>query len=224
MNLRNGTEGSVTTHRAARTLWALYRLATPFQRSLAALRPFICPVNPILNSIPVGSTVFDVGCGNGLALALMASFKNVTRGVGVELNRRALDAAKAMSKNAGLPFTFFEAPTPGDWPKDLFEVVTMIDVLHHVPKTLREEFVSEALERVKPDGRFVYKDMVAAPWWRVAWNQVHDLILARQLVHVEPMENVVRWANSKGFYPTSTDSYVACALYGHELIVFQRKT
>lgn len=223
MNERNGSNGEIGATQASRALWAHYKLASPFQRSLAALRPFICPVTPILKFIPFGSVVLDIGCGNGLALALMANFKKISRGVGVDLNHHALEAAKIMSTNAAFPLSFFEASTPTDWPKELFEVVTMIDVLHHIPKPLREVFVLEALERVGPDGYFLYKDMVAAPWWRVAWNQIHDLILARQFVHVEPVENVIDWAKAQGFYPQSITSYVGCVLYGHELVIFQKK-
>ena len=56
----------------SRTLWGLYAVTSPAQRSLAALRPFICPFGPILSSVPAGVSVLDVGCGNGLVLALMS--------------------------------------------------------------------------------------------------------------------------------------------------------
>jgi len=212
------------TSTAVSTLWELYRVASPIQRSPAALRPYICPVAPLINSVPAGATVMDIGCGNGLTLALMTRLRIITHGVGIERSPRALETARKISEHANLRLTFVEASTPDSWPDELFDAVTMIDVLHHVPKTLREDFVSRALERVKDNGRFIYKDMASKPWWRVAWNGFHDLVLARQLVRMEPVANVLTWARNQGFYPMSTESYVACGVYGHELVVFTRKS
>ena len=206
------------------TLWGLYAVTSPAQRSLAALRPFICPFGPILSSVPTGASVLDVGCGNGLVLALMSRFRGIARGVGVELSARALDAARKISSHASLPLSFVEASTLDKWPVESFDVVSMIDVLHHVPIAFREEFVSAALSRVAENGRFIYKDMASAPWWRVLWNATHDIVMARQLVRVEPVANVIRWASKAGFRALPTQAYVACGVYGHELTVFERET
>jgi SAM-dependent methyltransferase len=211
-----------TSSEASRALWTMYQVTSPFQRSLAALRPYICPVAPILDSVQIGTTVLDIGCGNGLALSLLARFRHIECGVGVEISPRAVAAARQVSAFANLPLTYLEAPTFDCWPDEMFDAVTMIDVLHHVPKKLRRKFVLTALDRVANGGRFVYKDMTSSPWWRVAWNAFHDLLLARQLVHVEPIASVVEWAASAGFQPTHTEAYSACAVYGHELVVFER--
>ena len=50
----------------------------------------------------------------------------------------------------------------------------------------------------------------------------HDLILARQWVTVEPIVNVIAWASEAGFERVHTDSYVATAVYGYELVIFRR--
>jgi 2-polyprenyl-3-methyl-5-hydroxy-6-metoxy-1,4-benzoquinol methylase len=215
--------GETDTASAVSVLWALYRGTSLPQRTLAALRPYICPVHPILNAVPQGSEVLDIGCGNGLALLLMARFRGIRRGTGIEISQRALVAARKVSAEAGLPLTFVECGGFEAWPDEQFETVTMIDVLHHVPKPIREQFITQALQRVAPGGRFVFKDMAARPWWRASWNMFHDIVLARQLVHVEPAANVIAWAAQAGFRPQSMRAYVACGLYGHELLVFERR-
>jgi SAM-dependent methyltransferase len=212
-----------TTGQASRSLWEVYRHGSFAQRSLSALRPYICPVAPILQAVPHGAQVLDVGCGNGLALMLMARYAGIASGVGVEPNARALAAARRASAAAGLPLSFVQTGQPSEWPEQQFDCVTMIDVLHHLPGGLRQAFVHKALERTAANGRFVFKDMALVPAWRAAWNSLHDLALARQLVRIEPLDNVIRWAAQCGFHPSRQEAYVACALYGHELVVFERK-
>jgi 2-polyprenyl-3-methyl-5-hydroxy-6-metoxy-1,4-benzoquinol methylase len=207
---------------ASATLWRIYAHASPAQRLLASLRPYICPVAPLLAPIRPGSNVLDIGCGNGLILALLASFGDIRQGQGVEINERAIAAAESMARANGFPTRFEVIDDLRAWPAGPFDVVSMVDVLHHVPKPLRQTFVMEAMARVAPGGIFLYKDMADRPWWRVAWNALHDLVLARQRVHTEPVENVMRWGIALGLEPRPVQAYVACGLYGHELLVFDR--
>ena len=203
-------------------LWNLYSPASLPQRALATLRPYICPFGPVLEQTPENGRVLDIGCGNGLVLAVMAHFRRITEGVGVEINPRPLETGAVVSARGGLPLRFQQASDSGDWPRETFGTVSMIDVLHHVPREGRESFIAAALERVAPGGRFLLKDMTSSPWWRVRRNQFHDLVMARQRVEVEPMENVVRWVEARGFRMQVQKSYSACGLYGHELAVFDR--
>jgi len=203
-------------------LWTLYRGAPIMQRALAALRPFICPMHPLMSAVPSGARVLDIGCGNGLVLGLLAATGGIALGVGIDRNAGALEVATGVGTRARLPLRYSCVVNIGDWPAQAFDVVTMIDVLHHVPRAYRPEFMQQAFKRVGENGRLVFKDMSSRPWWRVAWNAFHDLVLARQLVHVEELPNVIRWAANEGFVPVKTSSYVACALYGHELLIFER--
>jgi SAM-dependent methyltransferase len=82
---------------AARSLWRLYETATFPQRTLAALRPFICPLSPVLEQIPPGVRVLDIGSGNGLFLSAMASVRNIAVGNGAEVSARAIEAAQAQA-------------------------------------------------------------------------------------------------------------------------------
>jgi hypothetical protein len=74
----------------------------------------------------------------------------------------------------------------------------MVDVIHNLPRSQRRGFLLDALASVANDGRILCKDMPTSPR-RVAWNAGHDLALTRELVHVEPIDNVVGWAGEVGF-------------------------
>lgn len=103
----------------------------------------------------------------------------------------SLDAyAQAVALKQRLPLQFKEASEPAEWPQGAVDVVTMIDVMHHLPQEIRQAFVEAAAARLAPGGRFVYKDMDKRPVWRALWNNLHDLLLAREWVRLEPSANV----------------------------------
>lgn len=219
---QDATTAPVSARCAMKVLWHVYRHCGLAQRALAALRPYICPLQPIVRHVAPSARVLDVGCGNGLFLAALSSFRAVREGVGVDVNAAAVKAGNIMARECAFPIRLHRVSSLDDWPRAQFELVSMIDVIHHVPKMARRTFVQAALARVEKNGCFLYKDMCSKPLWRVAWNAFHDLVLARQLVHVEPLENIIAWAREVGFEPIKTDSYSGC-FYGHELMVMRRR-
>lgn len=212
-----------TESQVSRTLWSAYREAPMPQRMLAALRPFICPLGPILSTMDRVERVLDIGCGNGLFLTTLSTYARIDNGWGIDVNGGALRSAAQVAASNALPLRFSRVGSIDEWPDEQFDVVSMVDVMHHVPHELRRRFIHQAVARVKPGGAFLYKDMCSGPWWRVGWNACHDLILARQLVKVEPVANVIAWADEAGFQSVHRQSYVASVVYGHELVLFRRK-
>jgi len=203
-------------------LWNAYAGASLPQRLLATLRAVVCPPQALQAAIPHGSCVLDIGCGNGLWLVMLAQARGIRGGIGVERNVQALATARQAASSAGLPLRFKTTANPCEWPDTACEVVSMIDVLHHVPRQARATFVRAACARVAPGGRFVYKDMALRPWWAPVWNQLHDLVLARQRVHVEPISRVARWAHDSGLQLRHERRFTGAWLYRHELAVFVR--
>ena len=208
---------------SSRELWSIYGSASAGQRFIAALRPIICPLAPIVSLVPNEATVLDIGCGNGLYLTALSRFRGIRLGVGVDINGDAIRTANRISTANRLPLEF-KVATIKDWPRGSFDVVSMIDVMHHLPGSLRRQFFSEALRRVSVNGHFLYKDMCARPWWRKRWNEFHDLLSAQQRVRVEPIANVIRWGTEEGFEVVVQRSYVACLLYGHEFLLLRRQS
>ena len=73
-----------------------------------------------------------------------------------------------------------------DWPSGPFDIVSVIDVMHHVPTIAQRTVIERAASRLKPGGLLVYKDMVERPRWRAWKNRLHDLVLARQWTITHP--------------------------------------
>jgi 2-polyprenyl-3-methyl-5-hydroxy-6-metoxy-1,4-benzoquinol methylase len=192
-------------------------------RVLQSLRPYICPFGEVLDLVPQHSRVLDVGCGSGVFLLLLASLGRIASGRGFDVSRDAIRAAQqasaAVPKEAGLTFEerAIEAGIPqGDW-----GVVSVIDVIHHVPPAHQAAFVKALCEAVPPGARLIVKDMVATPRWRALANRVHDLLLARQWVHHVAPVAVEQWVAGSGLrciHRSSTNML----WYGHWTLVFER--
>ncbi|HYP05876.1 MAG TPA: class I SAM-dependent methyltransferase [Bryobacteraceae bacterium] len=185
-------------------------------------RPRICPFHELLPIVPKGASVLDVGCGSGIFLGLLHHFKHDVHGLGFDASRVAIDCATSMAQTrGGGRLRFQHIPKDQPWPGGQFDVVSMLDVLHHIPRTFQERAFKSAVERVAPGGVLLYKDMSDRPW-HLAWaNRAHDLVVAREWIHYVPIATVERWASEAGLQLESSGSF-QMLWYMHDLRVFRR--
>ncbi len=191
-------------------------------RLLQRFRPYICPFEHLLPWVKHDDTVLDVGCGGGLFLALVTSPPGgvVRFAVGFDSSAAAIATAQA-TRAPRCRFERLDATSP--WPPDPahFDVVSIIDVLHHVPPAAQESVIRTAASRVAPGGILLYKDMCRRPLWRATMNRLHDLVLARQWIHYCPIADVEDWARDAGL-TLEHQADLPRWWYGHELRVFRR--
>jgi 2-polyprenyl-3-methyl-5-hydroxy-6-metoxy-1,4-benzoquinol methylase len=205
----------------------LYVGASRFTRFMARWRPYLCPFDILIPLVKRGARVLDIGCGKGLFLAFLASLAGIAAGTGVEVSPRALHRAHIMRGNLSrrpgtAPLNFVSAPTFAEWPSEPFDVVTLIDVLHHVPPPLQQQFFAAAVDRAVPSGgRIIFKDMAHRPLWANIANRVHDLLLARQWIHYVPIDVVERWAADLGLREVHR-ARERRLWYVHDLRVYER--
>lgn len=195
-------------------------LADRLQRS----RPLICPFEELLPHIPAGARVLDLGCGSGLLLGLLARTRGVRAAIGVDPSPPAVARARRMAarlRTEGGSAPEFLVGDEGSVPPGTFDVVTAVDVLHHVPVSGQREFVRAAARRVAPGGALLYKDLAPRPWWRAFANRVHDLAVSRQWVQYVELDAVRRWAGESGLLP-ERDVPLPRLWYAHHLLVLRR--
>jgi 2-polyprenyl-3-methyl-5-hydroxy-6-metoxy-1,4-benzoquinol methylase len=201
----------------------LYVSGPALTRSMQGWRPYICPFHKIVDEVPPGSFILDIGCGGGLLMGVLSRLGRITGGVGFDFSKLAIDVATAMSRslgrNCGLSFELLSAVDP--WPVGPFTLVTMIDVLHHIPVRLQHDIFCRAARAVKPGARLIVKDMAPRPRWRASANTLHDLLMARQWVHYVHMTTMVEWARAEDLTVTKTFQYNQL-WYGHQFAVFDR--
>lgn len=204
------------------TLTSAYSDASWLRRALVSARPIICPLEPILACIPSGATVLDVGCGVGASLLSMSLQGKISSGTGCDANSTAISIAKkAASHITGTDLQFHISNTIEEIPYGPFDVVTLIDVMHHVIPPEQQQFFAACVDRLRAGGVFIYKDMVDRPLWRNLFNRFHDIIIARQIIHYVPLESVKDWGSNYGLCLEKESSYSRFA-YGHELLVFHK--
>ncbi|PSF37906.1 hypothetical protein C7H19_07970 [Aphanothece hegewaldii CCALA 016] len=216
----------LTNQKIAFLAWNLYKDAPITTRLLASARTYICPMQPLLGEVPKHSTVLDIGCGSGLFLFLLIANEQVTKAVGIDANAKMLNSTKLTAhqlaqKRLGIDINFIEADNPNDWPNNNFSVVSMIDVIHHIPPEKQQAVFEEATQRVCPGGYLLYKDMCKQPFWRATANRLHDLILARQWIHYCPIDKIKQWGSACGL-TLEKESYYSKWVYGHEKLVFKK--
>ncbi len=201
---------------------ALFAEEPGWRARLQSVRPVICPFDRVLQCIPANANVLDIGCGAGLVLGLLARSGRIANAVGIDADANALQSALRMAKRV-LPthLEFRHTGSTVDWPTTLFDCVLLIDVLHHIAPRAQNSFALAAMDRVRPGGRFIYKDMASRPLVHALANRAHDLVLAREWIHYVAPEHMVQLARSRGFVLTHRE-HVRRLWYAHDLLVFDR--
>ncbi len=205
---------------------SLYTEGPLLMRLLQRYRPFICPFELLVPLVPEGSSVLDVGCGGGLLLALLAASGRLSRGVGFDSSKPAIEAAEGMARRArerflGVKLEFERLDVGAPWPAGEFDAVCIVDVMHHVPRGAWKSVLKLAFEKLRPGGVLVYKDMCREPAWRAWANRGHDLVLARQWIRYAPIAQIEVWCKELGLLLERRENATRW-WYGHELRAFRR--
>ncbi|AQH02986.1 hypothetical protein A9R05_29375 [Burkholderia sp. KK1] len=192
-------------------------------RWLGALRPYVCPYDKLLQFIPDGADVLDVGCGAGSLLALLAATKKIRRGVGCDVAEPPLASARAAARRIGAQdvLAFQHVRSIAEAPEGPFDIVAMVDVLHHVAPHERADVFAAAARRVGPGGVFIYKDMTARPGGRRLAHNIDDYVFTREWVQQVPDGAVEAWAIDQRLALVHGE-FIPRLIYGHELRVFRR--
>ena len=78
---------------------------------------------------------------------------------GVDVIDTDLDAVKTVFNKV----KYKKISTFLDWPEDKFDVVTVIDVLHHIKPKEQSLFVKKTIDKINPGGTLIIKDMNTRP-------------------------------------------------------------
>lgn len=193
-------------------------------RLMATYRSHICPLHEVIREVPEQSAVLDVGCGHGLLLNLLARLGRIRLGHGFDVAAPAVSVARSVAELNGFSSVlgFEHRCIEQGIPSLGYEVVTVIDVLHHVPDQHKASFVDSLCRVVPVGGRLIIKDMVVKPFWRATANRVHDLVMARQWVeHIDP-DRMEALAARSGMRVIRRDRFDTW-WYGHWLLVMEKR-
>ena len=218
--------GSTDSAELARLARDLYVEGPYLMRKLMHYRIHICPFERLIQHVSPGNSVLDVGCGAGLFLALVAGTVPDVNAVGFDSSTPAIETALLMAKRVkakgfNAKLTFSRLATSDPWPSAAFDVVSLVDVMHHIPPAYQKSVFGTAIQRVKPGGALLYKDMADHPAFHAGMNRLHDLVLARQWINYVPVGTADEWARELGFVADQKES-ISRLWYQHDLRVYRR--
>jgi uncharacterized protein (DUF2062 family)/SAM-dependent methyltransferase len=139
--------------------------------------------------LPSGGTLLDIGCGQGLMLALLAEAERVSRDgsvppgtqlprfdriVGIELRtHRARLARAALGPDADIIESDARSISPGDCRAVLF-----FDVLHMMPEADQDALLSAAVGALENGGVILVREADASAGWRFHAVRIGNRLMA----------------------------------------------
>lgn len=110
--------------------------------------------------IHAGDAVLDVGCGTGtLAIEVARRIGRTGRVVGIDPGSQQIARARAKATRQRLPIEFQTGVIEHlVFPDQTFDVVFSTLMMHHLPKPVKRQGLSEIARVLKPGGRLVIAD------------------------------------------------------------------
>ena len=153
-----------------------------------------------LAGLQPGESVLDVGCGTG-TLAITAKQRVGQSGVvvGIDASPEMIERAKRKARKTGVEVNFQTAVVEAlPFPDASFDVVFSTLMLHHLPRSVREQCAREIRRVLKPDGRVLAVDFGATASERKG-------LLARFHRHGGlALRDIVQLLGEAGLRPTET--------------------
>jgi len=171
---------------------------TGLSRLKTRYRPLVCPMHHLLELIPQGARVFEIGCGTGAFLYLALRLCSAELAHGCEVNARAVENSRAFMPHSSQFRVDLRSHDDGIPNLDGYDVVTLVDVLHHIPHGRQARILLEICEKL-PDGtQMLLLDIDASRRLGTVLNQAHDLVLSHEWVHPWHPDRMLKTLNGAG--------------------------
>lgn len=185
-------------------------------------RSLICPFTSLIKMVNPGDKVGDVGCGSGQFLLLLSEFSPAAKLYGIEISPVLIKNANNLFQDLPSDLYQFKEYDGKNFPTELGEmdIIFLIDVLHHVPKQMQDDFIKNLVTIMKPGARLILKDINAASPF-VYFNKLHDIIFAGEIGNEMKMTDAVKRLSDYGLTIIEQEKRTMY-VYPHYTIVAQK--
>lgn len=134
-----------------------------------------CPWKRILDNLPHGKALVDIGCGHGLFINLIDMYADgFEKLVGIDLAEDKITIAK-QTENDQISFHSIRWQDC-DERADIFSI---IDVFYLMPYDEQEQLIQSIYDRL-PNGGFLFlKEMREKPYWKFAINYIEETVMVK---------------------------------------------
>lgn len=164
------------TVRALGVAWRAFRRDPASHRLHVLVRFLTCPFTRVLDFVPRGARILDVGSGHALFGVLLVADDPAREVIGVDPDlRKSLlpSPSPNIRKVAGFD----------DCIRGAFDAVVLIDTLYLVSGSERRAIFERAFARLRPGGTLVFKDMDPDRRLKLAWGRLQEN-LNNRFLHV----------------------------------------
>ena len=152
-----------------------YRIAGRFAEGMAKGKLTADPAyREVLSLLGDEGTLVDIGCGEGLLLAYTRALKPRITLVGLDIDTRRLDLARAVLVDESnieiLEGDIRTAPIPDA------DVITVLDVLHYLPVEMQDDALSRLAGALKPGGTLLIRDADASQGLRSTITEISERV------------------------------------------------
>lgn len=193
----NAALGALPLTRLTRAIYAGGPPLSLQQRLTTVYRPLYGDLGRQLEWIPAGARYLDIGCGTGALLLVADRLHGLARAVGLDPQARSIAVAAATPHAAHVEFRC-TAEVPPALLADS-DVISMIDVIHHVPPDGQVALLEHLCRHAAPGARLIIKDLDPRPRWRALANRLTDWLSTRSRVHYRAMTDVAAILTANGF-------------------------
>ncbi len=206
---------------------SLYRNQSPGVRLHTRLRAWSAPLDAVVAALPREGSLLDVGCGHGLISNEVALRSPLARVLGVDLSETKIASARAtVGARTNVEFRIAALEVV---PESGFDAVSLIDVLYLVPQGSWNSFLRTCLEKLRPGGIFVLKEIGTEPWWKFERLKLQEFMSTRILrithgdtMHFESGEQLKRRLGDLGFEDVTLSPLDAGYASPHLLLTARR--
>ncbi len=183
------TPSSQDLVRSAREIFSRHRHLSFREKITSIYRPLYAPFDRIIPWIPHGSRVLDIGCSAGTFLFLAQTVQGLGPSQGIDIDTQSIQRAKDV--NTFNHITFHTSITISDDLIRQAHVITMVDLLHHIPQAERTQLLTRILRLASSGCTIIIKDLNPTPRWRAMANRITDYLSTRSRVSYMPSSSIV---------------------------------